>query len=283
MYKLLGIFLLLALASCSFFKPEAKSEAIARVNDQYLFPIDLKGLVPEGTTKKDSTNIVRDFINRWAAQELLFNAAEVNLSKSKKADFDALINQYKVDLYTKAYLEEIVKRSVDTFISDEELKRYYAVNKDNFRTNTTLVRLRYIHLDKTNPRIGSIQSKFFDYKKKDKKFWSTYAIQCKSYALNDSVWVGMDQVYDKLPFINTDNKAQYIVGGKKIEFTLGNEVYFVKIAQVIGKNQIGPFDYVKPTLKEVILNNRKTALIKKFEQDITDDALKDEKYELYKK
>jgi hypothetical protein len=271
------------LASCSFFKPEAKSEAIARVNDQYLYPIDLKGLVPQGTTKKDSINIVRDFINRWAAQELLFNAAEVNLNKSKKADFDALINQYKVDLYTKAYLEEIVKRSVDTVISDEELQRYYAVNKDNFRTNTTLVRLRYIHLDKDNPRIGSIQSKFFDYKKKDKKFWSTYAIQCKSYALNDSVWVGMDQVYDKLPFINTDNKAQYIVGGKKIEFTVGNEVYFVKVAQVIGKNQIGPFDYVKPTLKEVILNNRKTALIKKFEQDITDDALKDEKYELYKK
>ncbi len=108
-------------------------------------------------------------------------------------------------------------------------------------------------------------------------------MQCKSYALNDSVWVAMDQVYEKLPFINTDNLSQYIVGGKKIEYTVGNEVYFVKIAQVIGKNQIGPFEYVKPTLKEVILNNRKIALIKKFEQDITDDALKDEKYELYKK
>ena len=78
--------------------------------------------------------------------------------------------KYKIDLYTKAYLEEIVKRSVDTVISSAELERYYAENKDNFRTNSTLVRLRYIHLDKDNPRIGSIQSKFFDYKKKDKKW-----------------------------------------------------------------------------------------------------------------
>jgi hypothetical protein len=283
MRKLLGIFMLLVFASCSFFKPEAKTDAIARVNENYLYPSDIKGLVPKGASPKDSVTIVRDFINRWAAQELLYNAADVNLNKSKKADFDALINQYKVDLYTKAYLEEIVKRSVDTVISEEELKRYYAANKDNFRTNAALVRLRYIHLNKDNPRFGSIQSKFFDYRKKDKKFWDTYAIQCKSYALNDTVWVAMDQVYDKLPFITTDNKNQYISPGKKIQYPDGNDVFLVKISNVIGKNQVGPFEFVKPTLKEVILNNRKLELIKKFEKDIIDDALKDEDYEVYKK
>lgn len=283
MQKVLGIFMLLVFASCSFFKPEAKADAIARVNENYLYPSDIKGLVPKGASSKDSVTIVRDFINRWAAQELLYNAADVNLNKAKKADFDALINQYKVDLYTKAYLEEVVKRSVDTAITEEELKSYYAANKDNFRTNAALVRLRYIHLSKDNPRFGSIQSKFFDYRKKDKKFWDTYAIQCKSYALNDTVWVAMDQVYDKLPFITTDNKDRYISPGKKIQYPDGNDVYLVKISNVIGKNQVGPFDFVKPTLKEVILNNRKLELIKKFEKDIIDDALKDENYELYKK
>jgi hypothetical protein len=283
MQKVLGIFMLLVFASCSFLKPEAKADAIARVNENYLYPSDIKGLVPKGSSSKDSVTIVRDFINRWAAQELLYNAADVNLNKAKKADFDALINQYKVDLYTKAYLEEVVKRSVDTAITEEELKRYYAANKDNFRTNAALVRLRYINLSKDNPRFGSIQSKFFDYRKKDKKFWDTYTIQCKSYALNDTVWVSMDQVYDKLPFITTDNKDQYISPGKKIQYPDGNDVYLVKISNVISKNQVGPFDFVKPTLKEVILNNRKLELIKKFEKDIIDDALKDENYELYKK
>jgi len=284
MRKLTGILLLLLVCvSCSFFKPEANTEAIARVNDQYLYAADLKGLVPKGAIEKDSVSIVRDFINRWAAQELLYNAADVNLNKTKKANFDALINQYKIDLFTKAYLEEIVKRSVDTVISEKELQQYYAANKENFRTNAALVRLRYIHLSKDNPRFGSIQSKFFDYKKKDKKFWDTYSIQCKSYALNDTVWVAMDQVYDKLPFITTANKDHYISPGKKIQYPDGNEVYLVKISNVIGKNQVGPFDFVKPTLKEVILNNRKLELIKKFEKDIIDDALKDEDYELYKK
>lgn len=284
MFRAAAVWLVaLSSISCTFFKPESKSDALARVNDHYLYPADLKGLVPPGATKKDSVGIVHDFISRWAAQELLYSAAEVNLNKTKKADFDALINQYKVDLYTKAYLEEIVKRSVDTAIPLAELKAYYAANKENFRTTSPLVRLRYVHINKDNPRFGSIQSKFFDYRKKDKKFWDTYAMQCKSYALNDTVWVAMDQVYDKLPFITTENKDQYISPGKKIQYPDGNDVYLVKISNVIGKNQIGPFDYVLPTLKEVVLNNRKLELIKKFEKDITDDALKDEKYELYKK
>ena len=164
MQKVLGIFMLLVFASCSFFKPEAKADAIARVNENYLYPSDIKGLVPKGASSKDSVTIVRDFINRWAAQELLYNAADVNLNKAKKADFDALINQYKVDLYTKAYLEEVVKRSVDTAITEEELKRYYAANKDNFRTNAALVRLRYISFEKwiyAGQCVSKIQINFF--------------------------------------------------------------------------------------------------------------------------
>ena len=85
----------------------------------------------------------------------------------------------------------------------------------------------------------------------------------------------------KLPFINPDNKEQFIVSGKKIQEPDSLNVYLVKIRNVIDKNQIAPFVYLKPTLKEVILNKRKLQLIKKFERDITDDAIKAKKYEVY--
>jgi hypothetical protein len=51
---------------------------------------------------------------------------------------------------------------------------------------------------------------------------------------------------------------------------------------VIDKNQISPFEFSKPTLKEVLLNKRKLELIKKFEKDITNDAIKNNDYEIYK-
>ncbi len=36
------------------------------------------------------------------------------------------------------------------------------------------------------------------------------AIKFKSYAFNDSIWVDINQVYEKLPFVNLDNKEKFI-------------------------------------------------------------------------
>jgi hypothetical protein len=137
-------------------------------------------------------------------------------------------------------------------------------------------------MSKSNPRFETIRSKFFDYNKKDKKFWSTYALQFNSFAFNDSAWVDMIQVYEKLPVINPDNREDYIQSGKRAQIQDKDNVYLIKITNVIDKNQVSPFDYIKPTLKEVILNKRKLELIKKFEKDITDDAIKNNDYEIYK-
>ncbi|OYU81943.1 MAG: hypothetical protein CFE23_01160 [Flavobacterium sp. BFFFF1] len=282
MGRSLGILLVCCFLSCKNFKPEAKPEAIARVEESYLYKDDIRDLIPPGTSKPDSVIIVKNFIDRWASQKLLIKAAEVNLGKDKKAEFNELIKQYKSDLYTKAYLEEIVKRSIDTLVSDNELKDYYKENKDNFRTNGILVRLRFINLPKDHPKFETIRSKFLDFRKSDRKFWDTYQVQFKNSALNDSVWVDMGQIYRKLPFINPDNRDTYISGGVSFQRPEGNNVYLVKVRDVIDKNQIAPYAYLKPTLIEVILNKRKLELIKKFEKEITDDAIKNDKYEIYK-
>ena len=272
----------LVFTACTFFDSNKNTQAIARVNSDYLYAADIANLVPPGISKEDSIVIVRSFIDRWASKKLLIKVAEVNLNKSKKAEFDTLIQQYKIDLYTKAYLEEIVKRTTDTVISEIELRNYYNENKENFKSNGTLVRLRYISLQKDNPKVDLIKSKFFDFRKSDKKFWDTYTLQLNSFAFNDSIWTELSQVYDKLRFITPDNRDSYISPGKTIQKIEDKNVYFVKISNVIDKNQVAPYQYLKPTLREVILNKRKLELIKKFEKGITDDAIKDKKYEVYK-
>lgn len=274
--------ILLTFCSCNYFKPEQKPQSIARVGKNYLYKSDIAKLVPIGTSKEDSILLVRDFIDRWASQKLLIDAAERNLSDSKKKEYNTLIRQYKIDLYTKAYIEEVVRNTVDTIVSQEELKKYYEENKENFKTNGTLVRLRYINLSKDNPRFATISSKFFDYNKKDKKFWETYKLQFKSFALNDSIWVDMNQVYAKLPVITPENRDEFIRPGKRVQIQDKEDTYLIKVINVIDKNQISPFEYSRPTLKEVILNKRKLELIKKFEKDITNDAIKNKDYEVYK-
>lgn len=281
MKKALVFFVAILFSSCNIFTPEEKPQSIARVNDSYLFKEDIKDLIPEGTSKEDSIIIVRNFIDRWASQKLLTKVAEMNLSAERQEEYNELIRQYKIDLYTRGYLEEMVKTTVDTLISEQELKNYYDKNKDNFKTDGTLVKLRYIHLTKDHPKYLAIKAKFFDYKQADKKFWETYQLQFKDFVLNDSVWVEMNQVYKKLPFINPENRGNYISNGKSIERNDSLDVYLIKVKNVLDKNQVSPYQYVKPTLRQIILNNRKLELIKKFEKEITDDAIKSKKYEIY--
>lgn len=279
-----GILILLAFStfSCSYFKKEEKPEAIARVNDSYLFKEELGNLVPAGTSKEDSIAIVKSYIDRWASQKLMYDAAEVNLSKEKQEEFSELVRQYQVDLYTKAYIEELVKRSVDTTVTNDEVAAYYNANKENFRTTATLVKLKYIRLPKDHPKFAAVQSRFGSSRKADRKALEDMAIQFKSYAFNDTVWVDMNQVYRKLPFITPDNRDKYISSGISYQYPDSADVYLVKVSKVLDRNQVSPYEYIKPTLVQLIINNRKLELIKKFEKEITDDAIKNNKYEIYK-
>ncbi len=278
----LASFLILLATSCSYFKKDAEPDAIARVGEEFLYPEDIKDLVPDGSTEADSIQIVESYINRWATQKLLIAKAELNLRDTKKLEFDNLVKQYKIDLYTKAYIEELVKQTIDTAVTSEELKEYYNSNKDNFRTSEALLKLRYIHLQNDNPKYEIIKQKFFDYNKKDKQFWETYKLQFKDFAMNDSVWVEMNQVYKKLPFVTPENRDTYIAAGKSIQYRDSLDMFLVKIVNVTNKNQVSPFEYLQPTLKQVIVNKRKVELIKKIEKEITDDAIKDKEYEIYK-
>ena len=273
---------LLVLLSCSKENSKNKADAIARVNNEYLYQSDLENLVPAGTPKKDSIAIVKDFINRWATQQLLIDNANKNIRKNKQIELDELINQYKIDLYSKAYLEQLVITKIDTVITNEEIEKYYNTNKSNFKANSPLVKLRYISLVKGNNKLATISAKFSSFKSKDKKDLKNLAIQFKDYAFNDSIWVDIDQVYQRLPFVNQENISKFIDTGISYQYADSTSVWLVKVRDMVQKNEVVPLSYISPTIKQIILNNRKTDLINKIQTEITNDAIKDNDFEIFK-
>jgi hypothetical protein len=110
--RYLAYILFFTLVACDYIKKPQEPEAVARVGDDFLFRSDLQNLVPNGTSKEDSIAIVKSFIDRWATQKLLFEAAELNLNSEKVDELNQLMKQYKVDLFTNAYLEELIIRKL---------------------------------------------------------------------------------------------------------------------------------------------------------------------------
>ena len=270
------------LVACGKDTAPSPEDAVARVNGAYLTRAELAGIVPPGATKQDSIAIVKSFIDRWASQRLMFDAAKVNIGGEKQDGLEDLIRQYKTDLYTKAYLEELVKQSVDTTITEQQLKEYYTANKENFRTTGMLAKLKYLKMEKGHPKFRQASQRFNSGSKKDKAALNEMTLHFKNYAFNDTVWTSMNEIYQKLPFITPDNRNKYISSGISYQYPDSVDVYLVKVNKVLDRNMVAPYEYIKPTLKEVIINNRKLELIKKIQKDITDDATKNKKYEIYK-
>ncbi|WP_240723697.1 hypothetical protein [Flavobacterium sp. J27] len=276
------ILLIVLTTSCDYFRKPKEPLAVARVGDDFLYQKDIQNLVPKGTSKLDSIAIVETYLDRWATQKLLFNGAEINLSQEKTEEYEALINQYKIDLYTKGYLEQLVFKKIDTIVTEDQIKEYYEKNKQFFKNPTELVKLRYINLVKENPKFENIKAKFTSFAAKDINYLEDLSIQFKSYAFNDSIWVDINQVFQKIPFINLENKEKYLVDGINYQYPDSTTVWLVKVNKVLPKDSATPLQFLRPTIKQVIINNRKLELIKTIEKEITNDAIKNKKYEVYK-
>lgn len=281
--KILYIILLAVIIyGCDRFNSDKIDDAVARVNDSYLHKGDLKHIIPNNVSKADSTLLANNYINNWASNLLLMDKALLNLPEKQQESFNSLVKQYENDLYTKAYLEALVKRSIDTTVSKAEADTIYQRNKESFKLNDELLKLRYINLPQNAVNLEGIKSKFKKFEKNDKVFLDSIAVQFRSYSLNDSVWVRASQVIEKIPVANQSNKNQLLKKSNFVQLKDSLNLYLIQINDVLLRGDYAPLDYVKPTVIQIINNKRKLELIKEIENEITKDAIKNKQFEIYK-
>jgi hypothetical protein len=280
--KKIGILLLvIALSSCDFFKPATPENPVARVNENYLYEEDLIGVVPPGVTKEDSLVVVNNYINKWALQILLLSGAERNLPEKTQQEFNKLVEQYKSDLYTKAYLDALVKQNINENTNKEELLEVYESNKESFKLNEELLKLRYIKIAQNANNAREITNRFKSFTEDDKRYLDSISVQFKSYSLNDSIWIRYSQLIEKVPITASLNKNQLLKKTNFVQLTDSLDLYLVHVNEVLFPNDYAPLEYVLPTVNQIVVNRRKLELIKQLEKDIIQDANRDKKFEIY--
>lgn len=282
MKQTLYILILCLLAtSCDFFKSTDNRTPIARVNDAYLYKEDLENVVPKGASKEDSTLLVNAYVNRWARRLLLMDGALVNLSEEKQNEFSKLVRQYKNDLYTKAYLEGLVKKNIDTVVHSNEAKVFYEANKESFKLNDDLLQFRYISLPLNPIDLDTIKNRFKRFEPKDKRYLDSISVQFKSYSLNDSIWIKYSQVVEKIPAVTIENKSQLLKKTNFLQLKDSLNLYLMQVNDIRLQNDYAPLDYVSTSIKQIVINKRKLELIKQLENDITKDAIKNNQFQIY--
>lgn len=274
--------LMLLVISCGpLWKDQTGREPIARVGESFLYKEDVIPFITKEMTKADSTVFITDYINKWASKQLLLSKSKINLSEEKLAEFDALVSDYKTDLYTRAYKEALIRQGSDTVISQSQLEQFYENEKENFKLKERLIKLRFIELPIQFLNKEIVISKLKSFQPDDVRYLDSIGVQFKKLHFNDSIWVSAPRVLEEIPPLTLENQNRYLKKSQFFELQDSLGVYLAKITGVLEVNDIAPLSYIKPSIEQVLLNRRKLDYIRQLETEIIDEAIKEKEFEVY--
>lgn len=282
MKNLVILFLMTCLlASCNYFdvqeKENTSSEIVAIVNTEKLFKDDLKEFLPKNISKEDSIVLVKGFINDWAIKQLLLKKAETNSSQEDVNEINTLVKDYRESLLINSYKERLIKQQLDTIIDEEEIEVFYSKNKENFKLNEELVKIKYLHFDNNIINKEEFINLFKSEKIEDLEALEKQQLSFKFYQFNDSIWTQLDKVLLKLPF----SKEILLKKSKFLQKQDSLGLYLVAIKDVLVRNDTAPLNYIKSNIKQMILHRRKIELIRDIEKILVKDATKNNNFKIY--
>lgn len=271
--KLFFIFLLLF--SCN--KENENLNAVARVNDQFLTSEEFKQFLPKDYSPEDSIALRSSIINGWATNQLLLEKAKFNVDDNQ-TEIETLVEKYRRELLIDKYKEALLNQLLDTVVTAEDIDSFYVQNKDIYRLNEALVRIKFIHFNSNLKDNKELVKLFRSDSKDDESDLINRRLEFNSFNLNDSIWVSFGSVLKRLPFL-AEGEAPKKISFLQKEDSLG--VYLVAVKDVLNINDPAPKSYAEPTIKKMILHRRKLELSKEIEKSLLSDAVKNKKFEIY--
>ncbi len=274
------LILFFILQSCSEWSPE-KGEVVARVGDVFLYSFDLNEKLNGFKNKSDSILKTRKFINSWAKNQILLQLAIRNIKDQELQELEDMITQYRFELFSKKYIQSVVNNFYDTLVNNYEIDSFLLANKGIFNLNTPLYKVRFIHIPPNNVDLPEIQRSFQRFNQEDRSFLDSLSFQFNNYLITDSIWLNKRDLIYEIDFLNQKNIEKYLKKSQffRVEDSLG--VYLLYIDKLLKKGETTPKIFLKSTIRNIIIKQRKLKLTKKFENEIINDAIKSKTYEIY--
>lgn len=269
--------------SCDFIvSKEPNKEAIARVGRAYLYRSDL----PDFSYLKDSVSILaakENYIERWAYKRLTLENALNYLSQEQQWELDRMVENYRLELYSQAYYQQISSFEVDTVFEQDELGLIYEKEQSSLRLEEDLIKLRFIALSSSYTKPEEVEKRFKRYNSEDRRYidsLKTHNYLTQVY-LNDSVWVRSSSIIETFRPLTYQNAEQYLNGFQY--FTLRDSLgyYFAQILETRKKGDIAPFEFAEPELKQILTNRKQFTRIEDLQNQLLKDAIRKGDFEIF--
>ncbi len=256
---------------CNRTAENVDNTAVVRVGNQVLTRTEIADNVPDGMTKEDSILASEHYIQLWVKDQLLYAIASRNIEDKEK--IDQLVENYRKSLMVYQYQEQLINEKLSKEISEGDQKQFYEANADKFQLDRPLIKGMFLKIPVDAPQISKVQGWY--------KSGSASAIEnIEKYSIQNAVvyeyffdrWVDFSELTDNLP-VKYENPETVVKNNKFIELQDSTYCYFLNIREYLLPGDQAPFEYSQPTIKEMLVNQRKMDFLKKLEDDLYQKAL----------
>lgn len=245
---------------------------LAKVFDKYLYPSNLKDIIPVNISPSDSSILVNDYIDKWIRKQLLLRRAELNLTDEEK-NVDKQLENYRSSLLIFKYEQSLIKQKLDTVITMEEIEKYYSDNPANFLLNNNIVKAIFLMVPRDAPDLRDLRRWYRNDTDDNLKKLEAYAFQyAEIYDYFDDGWVDFSEIEKNLP-VRIDNPQNLLKYRKYYEVRDSTYFYFLNIKDYKLLGSVAPLSYVIQDIRTIIINKRKITQVKRLESNIYNDAL----------
>jgi len=273
------ILLLLTVACNKHLNIIKGSDALVKVGNKTLYRSDVEENIPAELSKDDSLIAAEHYIRSWINDNLLYDIAQKNFNDKEK--IDRLVDNYRRTLLINRYQEQLVSEKLTGEIDEQTLQDYYNKNKDKIKSDRPLVKCIFLKVSINAPQLNEIRTWYRSTApgaRANLEKYSSNNAAVFNYFLDK--WTDFNEVMNGFPK-ELLTKDDLIPRKRTIEKQDDKYFYLLNIIDCLLPGDNAPYDYAKPAVREILLNQRKIDFLKKTENDLYQRAVEKGEIKFY--
>ena len=279
--QLIFLFCLVLLASCNRKAPDTARKPLLEVEGKFLYADEVQQIIPPNVNDTDSTEIAQSYIRKWVTDVLMYENAKRNITN--KTEIDELVESYRKSLIIHQYQQKMIEQRLPKEPAEEDMKAFYAQYGQQLLLKESILKGLLLVVPKTAPKLANVRGWVQSANTKSLESIEKYSIQnAISYDYFGDKWLPFAEILKKIP-LKIEDSGRFLSANKFVETQDSTQHYFLRILSYHVSGQVEPYEMAKPRISNILLNKQKGDFIFKFENDIYDDAVKNETVTFFKK
>ncbi|MFG6425252.1 hypothetical protein [Lepagella muris] len=259
--------------SCGGEKPADDSgDVLLSMGSKILTLHEVEDKIPVGIDPADSVALFREIIGNWVTTAVISEFAESKLPDME--EIDRRVEDYRNRLIVTEYLRRM-KESRQPKISQDSIREYYDIHRNELLTESPLVKGIYIKVPSSIKGIDEIRQLVFSGTEEDidrlENDWMEAALQ---YDYFGNKWIDWQVLADQIPY-RFHSPDSFLESSRNFETTNNGSTYIFHISEYLPSGSVQPYEFAAAAITEVLEQSKISTYEKALVSSLVKKAVKD--------